>query len=232
VAFEHIEGRHLDAASTARHPCYRAARRWWLDFSEGLDSRDPERIAAVVAEGALRPVSPDRQFELAVAVRLVEELEKRLGRDGVWTLELCLMRAGREEIAAFVAPDGGRVRVFHDQAWLDAGPTDLGAAHYLAQGGRLRPDVTIVVERPGAPPRAHVIEVKHSDDPSYLRSGFNEAVLYANEYRAQLTGWPKAMLVASSALPGVVRSSDDVIAVGWARWVPPEIVDGILAGFV
>jgi hypothetical protein len=230
VAVEPITGRHLEAAGIARHPCYRAAQKWWRDLSEGLDGRDPERIAGVVARGALRPLSPDRQFELAVAVRLVEALEERLCSDAAWRLELCLMRAERNEIAAFVGPDGRRVRVFHDQAWLDAGPADLGAAHYLAQGGRLRPDVTIVVERPGMAPRAHVIEVKRTEDAAYLRSGYNEAVLYANEYRAQLTGWPKAMLVASSPMPGAVRRSDDVIAVGWGRWVPPEVVDGIVAG--
>jgi hypothetical protein len=30
-------------------------------------------------------------------------------------------------------------------------------------------------------------------------------------------------------MPGTVRRSDDVIAVGWERWVPPEVVDGIVA---
>jgi hypothetical protein len=230
VAAEQITARHLEAAGRARHPCYRAALGWWRDLSDGLDGHDPARIARVVARGALAPLSLDRQFELAVAVRLVEALTERLCGDSAWRLELCLMRAGREEIAALVGPSGARVRVFHDQAWLDAGPADLGAQYYLAQCGRLRPDVTVIVDVPGAAPRAHVIEVKRSDDPGYLRTGFNEAVLYANEYRTELTGWPKAMLVASSAIPGAVRRSDDVIAVAWNRWVPSEVVDGLVAG--
>lgn len=78
--------------------------------------------------------------------------------------------------------------------------------------------------------RAVVLEVKHSSDPRYLLAGYHEAQLYRAEYAPLLTGWPKAILVASGTVPGAPRGEDDVIAVGWDRWVPEEVVEGMLAG--
>lgn len=42
-------------------------------------------------------------------------------------------------------------------------------------------------------------------------------------------GGSNAILVASSLIPGLPRRDDDVIAVDWDRWVPPEIVGGLCA---
>jgi hypothetical protein len=94
----------------------------------------------------------------------------------------------------------------------------------------MRPDVTVTVERGKKRLRAHVFEVKLSADSGYLLSGFHEAMLYAREYEADLTGWPKAALISSSSMPGLCRREDPVIAVDWNRWVPSEVVEGILEG--
>jgi hypothetical protein len=230
VEKERIESRHLEAAQHARHPCYAAALRWWQVLEDGLQSTNPSRIARIVSEGALQPLARETRFELAVLARLVEALDSRLCGGGGWKLELCLVAPDRDEVALFTAPSGARIRVFHNQAVLPPGPAELGARHYLAQTGRMRPDVTLTIEEPGKPRRAHVFEVKLSDDPGYVLSGFHEALLYANEYAAHLTGWPKAVLVASSLVPGTLRETDYVIAVDWNRWVPGEVVDGIIAG--
>jgi hypothetical protein len=74
------------------------------------------------------------------------------------------------------------------------------------------------------------VEIKHSSNPATLLAGYHEAQLYRLEYARWLTGWPKAALVSSGVLAGASRRSDDVIAVDWARWVPEEVVDGLLSG--
>lgn len=229
VEVEPISGRHLQAAHHARHPAYGEVVAWHEALREGLDVDDPARIAAVVAAGALAPLAEDRKFELAVVMRLVQALEERL-TSGAWSLHLRLLAPGHAEVAELRRDDGARIRVFHNQAVLPPGPAELGAGHYLAQSGRMRPDVTVTVELPGRALRAHVVEVKLSEDPGYVLGGFHEAILYANEYRPALTGWPQAILVASSAVAGEVRTTDPVVAVDWARWPPAPVVEGLCEG--
>ncbi len=152
--------------------------------------------------GALLPLTEETRFELAVVVRLLEAIEGRLCKDGAWQMEHSLVAPDRDEVARFVSADDRVVRVFYNQCELPAGPADLGARHYLGQQGRMRPDVTVTLEQGGKRVRAHVFEVKLSADPTYLLGGLHEAMLYAHEYAAELTGWPKAALVSSSPLPG------------------------------
>jgi hypothetical protein len=92
--------------------------------------------------------------------------------------------------------------------------------------------VTVVVDRPGRAPRAVVVEAKLSSDPGYLIQGYREALLYRLEYGAHLTGWPKAILVTSAAVAEAPRREEEVIAVGWDRWVPEEVVDGVIEGMI
>lgn len=226
---ERIEPRHIKAAKVARHPCYREAAWWWQNM-EAAQTKDPEQLAQLVARSALSPLDEATRFELAVVVRLLESLEAGLCRGDAWKMEQCLVLPDRSEVARFVAATGHAVRVFYNQCELPAGPADLGVRHYLGQQGRMRPDVTVTVEREGERIRAHVFEVKHSASPEYLRDGFHEAMLYAHEYAAELTGWPKAALVSSSPLSGSLQTVDAVIAVDWERWVPADLVDGILDG--
>jgi hypothetical protein len=229
VTREPIGSQHLEAARSARHPCYREAA-WWWQISEESRTKDPERLARLVSRSALFPLAEETRFELAVVVRLLEAIEARLCKGGAWRMEHCLVVPDREEVVRFVGANGYVVRVFYNQSELPAGPVDLGARHYLGQQGRMRPDVTVTVEQGNTRVRAHVFEVKLSADPGYLLGGFHEAMLYAHEYEAELTGWPKAALISSSPLPGFARREDPVIAVDWERWVPSDVVEGILQG--
>ncbi|MBV9949149.1 MAG: hypothetical protein JOZ69_20035 [Myxococcales bacterium] len=223
---------HEQAADAARREVYRLALRWHHVLREGLDLEDPERIARVVAEGALTPLQDSTKFELAVVVRLVQTLAAVVGEGepGRWTLCQTLVMPGRRELAELRRDDGASVAVYYNQAVLDPGPCDLGAKHYLGQTGRLRPDATIIVAPTTGTKRACVLETKLSADPGYILAGFHEAQLYRAEYRAQLAGWPQAILVASEAMVGSPRPSHDVVAVGWDRWVPEEIALSLLEG--
>lgn len=222
---------HLRAAALARHPCYGLARRWYLHL-EGLQSQDPARLARLLAEGALVPLDDPTRFELAVAIRLLQALEERLSRvqPGRWTLQRTLVLPGRKELAAFTREDGARVRLFYNQSALEPGPVEAGSRHYLDHHGRMRPDLTLRVEVPGASERAVVMEIKHSSRQETLLAGYHEAWLYRFEYGQWLTGWPKAVLISSGAMAEAPRRSDDVVAVDWARWVPEDVAGGLLAG--
>jgi hypothetical protein len=231
VPDEHPGAFHLRAAELARHPCYQLVRRWHLHLEE-LNTRAPERLARLLSEGALVPVEDHTRFEIAVAIRLLQSLEAGLQarQPGRWTLQRTLVLPGRAELAVFTREDGAWVRLFYNQAVLDSGPVEAGSRHYLDHTGRMRPDLTLKVALPGAAERASVMEIKHSSNPATLLAGYHEAQLYRLEYARLLTGWPKAVLVSSGALAGASRRSDDVIAVDWARWVPEEVVDGLLSG--
>lgn len=231
VPLEPVMAAHEQAARAAGHPAYHAALEWHTALRTGLDADDPDNIAAVLAAGALMPLKNHKRFEVAVLIRLIQALWAKLQQvgDGGWAFFRCIVRKDRDEVASFEHSSGARVRVYYDQALLDAGACEDSARHYLAQHGRMRPDVTVVVEK-GDMKRAAVIEIKHSERPDYILSGLHEAMLYRWEYAAQLHGWPKAILVASSNVPGAPRKTDDVIAVGWKDWVPDIAVDGLLEG--
>jgi hypothetical protein len=221
---------HEQAAGAARRDVYRLALSWQRALREGLDVEDPATIARVVAEGALAPLDDPTKFELAVVVRLVQALVAVLdGREpGRWTHHRTLIMPGRRELAELRRDDGASVRVYYNQSFLDPGPCDHGAKHYFGLTGRLRPDATVVVSPRTGVTSACVLEVKLSPNRDYLLTGFHEAQLYRLEYRAQLGGWPQAILVTSEPLPGLPQRDHDVVAVGWDRWVPEEIAVGLL----
>jgi hypothetical protein len=225
-----ITAHHERCAFAAPHPAYARAASLHRALSAGLDARSPRRLARAVAEGALLPRADAARFELAVLLRLVEALAARLEPAG-FTLHRTLIVSDRLEIADF-ARAAHHVRVYYNQACLDPGPYDAGLRRYLGQTGRLRPDVTVVREIPRESPRAVVIEAKLTADPSYLAQGLQEAFLYRAEHASHLRGWPQSILVTSSPLPGEPRREDDVIAVGWDRWVPAAVIDGLLEGLV
>jgi len=231
VPDERPEAFHLRAAELARHPCYGLARSWHL-YLEELNTRDPRRLARVLAEGALVPLQDHTRFELAVAIRLLQALEAELQarQPGRWTLQRTLVLPGRAELAAFLREDGARVRLFYNQSILDCGPVEAGSKYYLEHTGRMRPDLTLKAALPGAPERAAVVEIKHSSLQSTLLEGYHEAQLYRLEYASWLSGWPKAILVSSGAVAGLPRPGDEVIAVDWARWVPDNVIEGLLWG--
>ena len=216
---------HEQAALAAPHPAYAVATALHRALRRALDGDDPEHVGRVVAEGALAPLADHTRFELAVLLRLIQALAGRPG----FTLRRTLVLSGRRDVAELSAEDGRAVRIHYDQAALDPGPYDAGLARYLGQRGRLSPDVTVISTAPGRAPRATVIEAKLSMDPAYLAEGYRDAMVYLVEYGKSLTGWPRVILVTSAAVAAEPCRDDEVIAVGWDRWVPEVVVDALLA---
>lgn len=243
VADEPVTHTHEQAAASARDRGYALALVLHRALEDARGRASPARLARLVAEGALAPLSAATRFELAVLVRLIQTLEQaltqRAARMGTHlSLTRALILPGRRDVARFELtgapasePGGASLEVFYNQACLVSSAYDAGVSRYLGQRGRLRPDITVVARRgEGAPARATVIEVKLSSDPAYLAAGYAEALLYRTAFAAELTGWPKAVLVAPAAMASDPRPEDDVIAIAWERWVPEIVVDGLLAG--
>jgi hypothetical protein len=219
-------GFEVQAARSARHPCYELAADLFVAL-EDYARDDPERNATLLADGALTPLDPPTRFELAVVVRLVEALDERL--DTPWVMERTVVHAKRKELVRFSHPDGSEVKVFYNQAVLDPAERDGLVSRYFG-GGRARPDFTLIVEQPGVQRRAVVGEVKLSDDTGYLIKGLEESLLYRWEYRQHLTGWPKAVQVVSRGSVPSVSVGDDVAVVGWDDWCPDALLGGVVGG--
>lgn len=232
IAEQPIEPYHVQAAQNARHPAYRSALQWYAAFTDAMDHDDAERLATVLSEGALRPGDEPKRFEIAVLLTLLAGIEQRFAALGEYQTSRELIAGDRQQMATFTRPNGGRVDVYYDQAVLPAnhvlGPRDRGVSHYLGSSGRLRPDITVRVQR-GEHHLTHtVFEIKLSDDVGYAASGYAEAIVYRHEYAAYLTGWPKAVLVTSRPTPGKPRREDDVVAVAWDELAGSSILDGML----
>lgn len=235
VPLEPIAPHHELSAQGAVHRGYGAALAWHKALRQGLDATDANAVAAMLAEGALTPIEQHTRFEIAVVIRLLQALWNKLeaahGAKGErFEFHRSLVHAKRDEVASFERGDGARVQVYYNQCHLDPGARDSGAKHYMGgHAGRLRPDITVVFEK-GGQRRAAVIEIKLTEDSGYILQGFHEAIVYRWEYAGYLQGWPKAILVTSADVAGAVRLGDDVIAVGWSKWVPEAVVEGLLEG--
>ncbi|APR81132.1 Hypothetical protein A7982_06479 [Minicystis rosea] len=221
VPFEAIDP---DVARTSSHPAHALAAALHRALREGLDDPDPARIARVVAEGALAPLADHARFEIAVLLRLLVSFASR--RPDL-AMKRTIVAAGRQAVAEIEGREGTVVQIHYDQAFLDPGPYDAGLRRYFGQRGRLRPDITVMIDTPrGA--RAVLIEAKLSADPDYLAQSYRDAIVYRAEYGAALSGWPKVILVTSAPIASEPCREDEVIVVGWDRWVPDAVMDAIL----
>lgn len=219
-----------NAARMARHRAYHHAARWAGWLREALDDDDPSRIARVVAEGALLPLEAHTRFELAVAIRLAEAVERELSSraTGRWRTERALVLPDRKEVIAFVRDDGVAIRLFYNQAVFPISAAERRRLHYLGGIGRMRPDVTLTIHYGERLVSAVVVECKLSFDSKYILSGYHEATVYRTEYAESLLQWPKAVLVVPGAIHGLVCPGDDVIASSWADWPSPTIIEAIV----
>lgn len=231
VPQEPIEARHHQAARGARHPGYGAALALWASLQDALGLSDPARVTKLVAEGALWPIERSRRFELAVlgalARRLVAWAKERPG----WTVAQGLIFQGRDEVLTLRGPAGQGLSLRYDQSQPELSWRVQALKAYLGVASRARPDISVCVQRPGRPERRVLIEVKLSDRLDYLKSGFDEAIVYREENRALVAGgWPETILVTSRPLLSEPRRDEPVIAVGWDRWVPETVLEGVVSG--
>lgn len=227
-----IEAYHVRAARNARHPAYASAVRWYERLVAVMDTDDPAQLASVLSEGALQAGEPSKRFEIAVLLSVLGGIEARLSVLGDYAVALDVISRDRQQVATFRRRDGSCIEVYYDQVVLPPddtlGPRDRGVSHYLASGGRLRPDITVRMQRPNQRAEYTVFEIKLSDDVGYAASGYAEAIVYRHEYAEYLSGWPKAVLVTSQPTHGEPRRDDDVVAVSWTALGTSVVLDAIV----
>jgi len=227
-----IEAYHVQAAQNARHPAYRSALHWHEALTDALDHEDPQRLAQLLSEGGLQPGDEPKRFELAVLLTVIESIERHLAASGEYEAARTFIAEGREQVATFTRACGTRIEVYYNQAVLPPdetlGPRDSGVRHYLDRSGRLRPDITVCVRHSDGRAVYTVFEIKLSKDFAYVSSGYSEAIVYRHEYARYLSGWPKAVLVASEALQGKPRPEDDVVAIAWSDLAASPIIGAML----
>lgn len=226
-----VDAHQLRAAANARHPAFRSALSWHEALTQALDSDDPERLAKLLSDGALRPMAEAKRFEIAVLLTLLQTLEVRLSPESGWDVSRDIIVSGRQAIATF-RRENESLRVFYDQAILPLnkalGPRDRGVAHYLGSSGRLRPDITIERTHADGSVNFVVFELKLTNNPSYAASGYSEAIVYCHEYAEHLHGWPKAVLVTSCPVHAEPSREHDVVAVHWASLAESSVIAGLL----
>jgi hypothetical protein len=223
---------HEQAARAAHHPAYGLALRLH-DAMKDMDRTDGAALARLVAEGALAPLDAATRFEIAVLIRLGRSIERVLTSKGHAAARRGLIEKERGFVFEFSAGPR-RLRIHYNKLCFQKfGLYDRGIQHYFGEPGRFRPDITVELLENENRVRAALVEVKHSEDGTYLRDGYQQALIYRAEYSDDLTGWPKVILVVSSndAIRAAPRREDDVVAVGWKNWVPDSVLDGLLEGF-
>lgn len=208
-----------------RHPAYPVAAVLCESLRDAIDSDDPHAIARSVSRGALWPLERWQRFELVVALTLAQAIEARLaGEDARWIMRHAIIDAGRDEIVAFEHPDGRRLRLFYNQSPLPTGARSIALTRYFGNASPPRPDVTVIGDGPGLASRAVVVEVKLSENTAYLQHGFDEALVYAQEYAPHLAGAASSVLVTSARLRAPPALSEPVVAYGWPDWQSPTLV--------
>lgn len=222
---------HEQAARSASGAVYILALRIHEALKQ-MDATDPQRIARLVADGALAPLDEEKRFEIAVLIRLGRSIEQALAGKR-YDMRRALIEKRRAHVFEFVLRDNA-LRIHYNQGFFQKlGPRDRGVQHYFNESGRLRPDIVLEFLHHGRRVRAIIVEAKHSPDNKYLKDGYEQALLYRQEYSDELRGWPMVILVVSAEklIKGQPRREDEVIAIDWANWVP-DVVKGLLEGFV
>ena len=216
---EPIGGEHLRAAQGARHPAFAAALRWHQLLDRVVERPTSEALAAQLAQGALLPLREPRQFEIAVLLRLIQNLEAELGgEERGWTLCREVVLSGRAgPVARFQGPDGLCLDVYYDQAPFRRGARDQALLRYLHHPGRMRPDVLFVLRRPGEAGRAVVVEVKCSTRRETLIAGLTEAMVYQVELAPRFAGGVTAIAVGLGGVTAPPQHEDMLVLTDWAH---------------
>lgn len=217
---ERINGDHLLAARSARHPAFEAALDWHRDLDQVVERPIPEVLARQLADGALLPIREPKRFEIAVLLRLLQSVVADLeaAEPGAWRLEREVVLTGRRgPVARLIRGDGTHMDVYYDQAPFRPGPRDEALRHYLQHGGRLRPDALFDLHRADGSRRAAVVEVKCSSRRQTLVNGLTEAVVYQQELKSLWRCEVLALAVAAGGVPSAPRPGDALILTDWEK---------------
>lgn len=113
-----------------------------------------------------------------------------------------------------------------DQSPLHAGEADRGLKAFWGSHGRMRPDVTLLLNPPGAPTTsAFVCECRARPSRQDALDGYYRAALYRKEYDGVLRCLPRAALITAGEVPGTDEARQlETVACTWKAWPMPHLV--------
>lgn len=191
-----------------RDPSWGRLARLQMELDRAVLRERWESVLELLRRGWLAPLDDDDVFELYVLILFLSVLEKEAGFDEAEFFGL--VRPGRGEVA--VLRHGQRkvrVRVHFDQgpgALLGQTASRYSSVlgHYAVQGRSHRPDVTAVFEAPQGRRRVLIVEIKRSEDGSYLRNSIYKMFGYFYDFAGLWEG------LARTDVRGVLVFPEDV----------------------
>jgi hypothetical protein len=218
----------LRGLRSGRNVFYREKTVAAMEVVRRLAEPSPETLTALLAERYFRPRDDGTLFEVAVALRLARAFAELSPHRRQPRL---MMGDGKSSFASYAFDDGSEVSLAC-QAWPDDEKSmrrRFVKRHGLAkQEADARPDIIIV--RRGSVNDAVILELKASQDASYLRKGLEELLAYLADrpdlWGEQPAGWLIAPLSsafegaeADTGFPLWVLSAEEVASAATARFV-------------
>jgi len=224
VELEHrITARMLSTAMRHRDHRYSRLARLARDFDQAVIRGKWAQILELLRKGWLAPVSSEDLFELFALILVMQSIEVDLNFGEPESYGLA--QRGRHAVATYQRADGVRAEVFYNQVPSGIFPgcgseyLKLVGSHHGIVGGERRPDITIRF-RAGAIDRRVIVEVKETEDPTYIRDSVYKVLGYMRDFAgiwADLAHQvPKAVLLfPTNVIP--MGSPKDVVLVSSDR---------------
>lgn len=223
VELEHrISARMLSTAMRHRNHRYSRLAHLARDFDQAVIRGKWAQILELLRKGWLAPVSSEDLFELYSLILVMQAVEGDLGFGEPKAYGL--IQRGRHAVATYQRADGVKADVFYNQVPSSIFPgcgseyLQLVKSHDGVVGGERRPDITVRF-RAGTEDRRVIVEVKETEDPTYIRDSVYKVLGYMRDFTGiwadRADQVPKAVLlfptnvVPKGAAGDVVMVSSD-----------------------
>ena len=186
VKLEHRStARMIQTARRNRDHRYSRLAQLSQDFEQAVIRGKWGQMIAMLSKGWLAPINSEDLFELYSLILLMETLKGDLGFGPPESYGL--IQRGRASVASYVHPMSG----VHADVYFDQTPRaiigcsseylDTVAAHDGVSGQERRPDILLRLTTPSSE-RILLIEVKESEDPSYIRDSLYKVFGYIHDF--------------------------------------------------
>lgn len=180
-----ISARMLSTAVRNRDPRYSRLAHLARDFDQAVIRGKWAQIIELLRKGWLAPVSSDDLFELYALILVMQAVEGELGFGEPHAYGL--IQRGRSAVATYCRADGVKAEIYFDQVPSGIFPgcgseyLQLVSTHDGVIGSERRPDIMVRFSA-GAAERRVLIEVKETEDPTYIRNSIYKVLGYLRDF--------------------------------------------------
>lgn len=205
VELEHrITARMLSTAIRHRDHRYSRLAHLARDFDQAVIRGKWVQILELLRKGWLAPVSSEDLFELYALILVMQAVESDLGFGEPKAYGL--IQRGRSAVASYQRADGIRAEVFYNQVpssiFKGCGSeyVQLLGSHDGIVGGERRPDITVRFIS-GTADRRVLVEVKETEDPTYIRDSVYKVLGYMRDFAGVWANLPDQLPKAVLLFP-------------------------------